>query len=153
MKNKMVGLLLCCVLISVGSITANATDGLRDNELSIVSENLKDVDTVLNGWIEESDGMHYYIDGTETISQGVKIEGKWYYFNENGVSMRNWFRQKGEERFYYDENGCLATNVELDINGEHYKFQSSGAAYVAGMRQKAVDIIIQKMVAEQRTRG
>ena len=128
MKKKMTGVLLCCVLISVGSVTANATDG-QWNESSIVSESSKNADSVLNGWIEESDGMHYYIEGIEVISQGVEVEGNWYYFNENGISIRNSFRQKGEDRFYYDANGCLVKNAELDINGEHYKFQSSGAAY------------------------
>ncbi|WP_072525305.1 VanW family protein [Clostridium sp. Marseille-P3244] len=116
MRKKIAGILLCCALMSAGSFTVNAMEG-------------EQTDTVLNGWVEESDGRHYYIEGTEVTSQGIKIEEEWYYFNENGVSMCNWFRQKGEDWFYYDENGCLVTNEELDINGEHYKFQSSGAAY------------------------
>ena len=92
------------------------------------SENIRP-NAVLDGWIEESDGMHYYIAGTESINQGLRIEGKWYYFDENGVSMRNRFRQKGEDIYYYDANGWLVTATELDINGAHYKFQASGAAF------------------------
>ena len=85
---------------------------------------------IFDGWVEESDGMHFYVAGAEITAQGYKIDGSWYYFDENGVSMRNWFRQKGEEWFYYDAEGRLVKSVELDIEGKHYKFKSSGATYL-----------------------
>ena len=102
---------------------------VTDRQTSTVPTETIQANTALDGWVEESDGMHYYINGTEIVNRGYKIEDKWYYFNEDGVSMRNWFRQKGTDRFYYDENGWLVANTELDINGKHYKFLSSGAAY------------------------
>ena len=85
---------------------------------------------IFDGWVEESDGMHFYVAGAEITAQGYKIDGSWYYFDENGVSMRNWFRQKGAEWYYYDADGCMANNVELDIDGKHYKFTAGGAAYL-----------------------
>ena len=85
---------------------------------------------IFDGWVEESDGMHFYVAGVEITAQGYKIDGSWYYFDENGVSMRNWFRQKGAEWYYYDADGCMANNVELDIDGKHYKFTAGGAAYL-----------------------
>ena len=42
---------------------------------------------------------------------------------------QNSFRQKNGQSFYYDGEGHLVLNEELDINGKHYKFTESGAAY------------------------
>ncbi len=43
--------------------------------------------------------------------------------------MKHSSREKDGNRYYYDENGCLALNREMDIAGKHYRFIGSGAAY------------------------
>ena len=86
-------------------------------------------DIVPNGWCEESDGMHYYIDGNEIINRGIKIDGYWYYFTSNGNRLESNFRQKDTDWYYYDNEGRMVNNTEMDIAGLHYKFLNSGAAH------------------------
>lgn len=82
-----------------------------------------------NGWVEESDGIHYYQEGKDLRNAGYSLDGYWYYFDADGVMKQNSFRQKNGQSFYYDGEGHLVLNEELDINGKHYKFTESGAAY------------------------
>ena len=121
---------ICAGCVSIANPGYASAAELSDSALSdAATAGAIQTTSVLDGWVEENDGMHYYIEGVESISQGLRIDGKWYYFDENGVSMRNQFRQKGADIYYYDDNGWLVTDTELDISGQHYKFQSSGAAY------------------------
>ena len=48
---------------------------------------------------------------------------------KTGKKYVSQFRQKDDTWYYYDENGYLVLNRELDINGKHYKFTGSGAVY------------------------
>ena len=52
----------------------------------------KDINSVLNGWVEDSDGTHYYIEGKAIVNSGYQIDNQWYYFDSHGVLMQNWFR-------------------------------------------------------------
>ena len=62
--------------------------------------------------------------------------------DENGKKYVSQFRQKDDTWYYYDENGYLVLNRELDINGKHYKFTGSGAVYTAGLSVKTEHIIM-----------
>ena len=43
--------------------------------------------------------------------------------------QKNYWREKNGEWYYYDANGHLVMNQEMDINGRHYKFTENGAIY------------------------
>lgn len=60
-----------------------------------------------NGWVEESDGIHYYQEGKDLRNAGYSLDGYWYYFDADGVMKQNSFRQKNGQSFYYDGEGHL----------------------------------------------
>ena len=58
-------------------------------------------------------------------NQGLKIDGSWYYFQTSGAMLRGW-RDKGSDRYYYDENGRMQAGGPVDIDGTIYVFDTSG---------------------------
>ena len=90
-KKSAAALLFCAVCLS-GSVAAyaavetSAETAWKETTPYLASGSAQ-IDAEAEGWVEEDDGMHYYEDGIEVTGQGFQIEGKWYYFDENGVSM------------------------------------------------------------------
>ena len=37
-----------------------------------------------NGWVEESDGIHYYQEGKDLRNAGYSLDGYWYYLHKDG---------------------------------------------------------------------
>ena len=116
-------------LLILGCICAGYISIINPYHTFAAPSDSTSADEILNGWNKESDGMHYYINGEEVISSGIKIDGYWYYFTSSGCRLESDFRQKGNDRYYYDDEGRMAINTELTINGRHYKFLNSGAAF------------------------
>ncbi len=96
-----------------------------------------------SGWVKLSDATYYYKDahpvvGWQTIDgkryyfnkQGKMqkyrqtINGKIYYFNGAGVLQTGWI--KGNNWFYADKNGVLATGWKTIANKKYY-FKSDGS--------------------------
>ncbi len=62
-----------------------------------------------------------------------QIGGKWYYFNPDkncqaiGSMMRCHWITNGNKRYYLKEDGVMAANEIVAINGKEYRFDGSGA--------------------------
>ena len=64
------------------------------------------------GW-EEKDGLKYYYDGD--LSKGIKeIDGKSYFFDENGVNQTGWQEVDGAYYCFDRIDGTLVTNGQVD---------------------------------------
>ncbi|EEM07838.1 cell wall-binding protein [Bacillus pseudomycoides] len=88
-----------------------------------------DADGVLmTGW-QDIKGKTYYFDpsngelATERNKNGVRIEGKFYTFNDSGALQRSaWSKSGYDGRSYSDASGALVENGLREIDGEIYYF-------------------------------
>lgn len=68
------------------------------------------------GWVQDNQGWWYrYSDGTWPVSEWKKIDGKWYYFKEDGYMAE---RQIVGGKYYVGADGTLVTNRMLRTDGE-----------------------------------
>lgn len=67
--------------------------------------------TVPGTWIEETPGWRYRkADGSDIRSSWARINGLWYYFNEDGYMMTGWITYNGR-RFYLEADGSMAVST------------------------------------------
>ena len=62
-----------------------------------------------------------------------------------------YWREKNGEWYYYDANGHLVMNQEMDINGRHYKFTENGDQFIEdGIQMEQILTIMRQMEAVQK---
>jgi lactocepin len=79
----------------------------------------------VTGWQKIDGKWYYYDENSEAVTGWNKIDGKWYYFNDEGVMQTGW-RQIDGKWYYFDGSGAMATKWR-QINGKWYHFEDSGA--------------------------
>ena len=52
-----------------------------------------------------------YADGNYPSSRWAKINGKWYFFDENGYMKTGWIKYK-TKWYYCDKSGAMLTGTE-----------------------------------------
>lgn len=84
-------------------------------------------DQLYEGFWRRSDGYWLWEkgDGRYAANEWLKINGKWFFFNEKGRSVRGWM-SFGGSRCFFDENGALVTGRPYQINGDWYIFDKNG---------------------------
>ncbi len=83
--------------------------------------------TARSGWIDEG-GQRFYGDEDHVgrLSVGWRsIDGKWYYFYDNGAMATGWLEYNGNTYYLY-EDGSMAEGT-AKIDGIIYSFDESGA--------------------------
>lgn len=94
------------------------------------------------GWVNRSGTWYYYIGGSKAVSNWYYINGKYYYFNENGEMaydeiVNGWYVTKSGHwlvaDWHHDRNGwwygnreAYAKNGFIIIDGAYYYFDSNG---------------------------
>lgn len=94
------------------------------------------------GWVNRSGTWYYYIGGSKAVSNWYYINGKYYYFNENGEMasdeiVNGWYVTKSGHwlvaDWHHDRNGwwygnreAYAKNGLIIIDGAYYYFDSNG---------------------------
>lgn len=119
-------------LFSCLSFSAFAETSLDENSVSSEEK--------YTGWVAASsafkDGdkitvndstVYYYVNG-KPVKYLNKIDGKYYYFNSNGLLKRGFIRFKEGLR-YFDDKGVMQTGWKT-INGKTYFFNSNGVAAI-----------------------
>lgn len=53
-------------------------------------------------------------------------DGKWYYLVDNSY-VKGWIKTSEGKWFYFDEQGVMVNNTTLNIDGKDYVFTSDGA--------------------------
>ena len=81
-----------------------------------------------SGWQEGEDGMYYIGADGELLKNGVfTVDGKMYYFDENGKMLIGFRQPEGEEDWYCaDENGVLYAGGWTELEGDYYYFEPDG---------------------------
>ena len=96
------------------------------------------------GWTEIDGKIRYVGDKGAIINNFIFEKGKWYYFDEDGVSLRNTWMMYDDVCVYFDSTGarCFGatkignqwyyitadgpTNTTLKIDGKTYSFDVNG---------------------------
>ena len=78
------------------------------------------------GWQNENGNTYYYQDGTKLVGQQL-LNGKNYYFNDQGVVQKNYFLTKDNHTYYYQNDGTRLDNGFYNNWGHTYYFGNDGA--------------------------
>ena len=80
---------------------------------------------VKTGW-QKIDGKWYYMDENgEAKTDWQQVDGKWYYMDKNGVMQTGWQQVDGKW-YYMDKNGVMQTGWQK-VDGKWYYMNGSGA--------------------------
>ena len=82
--------------------------------------------TSQSGWQTENGNSYYYRDGQKLIGQ-QNIDGKDYYFNDQGQQQKDYFLNQNNHTYYFQADGTRL-NDGFYNNWEHtYYFQADGS--------------------------
>lgn len=93
-----------------------------ENEAGLSTKNSEEK----NGWIKESDGKKYYVDGECVKGIVKKIDGEYYGFDSRGRMQKSRWKKYDGNRYYLAKSGKAVRNTVKRINGEYYGFDCYG---------------------------
>ena len=76
------------------------------------------------GWVNTAEGWKYFENAT-AVSGWKQVDGKWYFFNAEGV-MQKWWVKDGDTWYYLNGSGQMQTGW-LQDGGKWYYLENSGA--------------------------
>lgn len=80
------------------------------------------------GWIQDGKGWWYHkLDGSYWTASWQWIDGEWYRFDDEGYMQTGWFHENGIS-YWLGQNGVMAHDETVGIQGMEYYFDSSGAS-------------------------
>lgn len=88
-------------------------------------------------WVQEPSGNWWYRheDGSFTQNGWETIDGKTYYFNENGWCLTNrWIGATGVGGYYVDASGARLENGSYSVDGLYYTFDANGLCTAGNSR-------------------
>lgn len=77
-----------------------------------------------NGW-DKIDGVWYYFDDEGWMKTGWVKDGKWYYLSESGAMLTGW-KKIGNAWYHLNDSGAMETGWS-QVNGSWYYLNNSGA--------------------------
>ena len=77
-----------------------------------------------NGW-DKIDGVWYYFDDEGWMKTGWVKDGKWYYLSESGAMLTGW-KKINNAWYHLNDSGAMETGWS-QVNGSWYYLNSSGA--------------------------
>lgn len=99
------------------------------------------INTSKNDWVKAGDNWGYVQDGKLVERKFVEVNGKWYYFNYNGIMVKDGAvdayseSEKKYDLYLFDEDGALVTNdwyfKSNGTYGDWYYAGADGKAYAA----------------------
>lgn len=92
-----------------------------EEKKSEVKKEEKKVEKVKEGWQEENNNWRFY-EHNKPVTNWKKIQGKWYYFNNDGNRLSN----TTFDGYVFNKDGVMAENGWNFINGKWYFASSSG---------------------------
>ena len=116
------------VLVKYIGYELNDTDGVHIDKLlgnqtdASQAEDIKSIvsDDPQNGWKLNNGTFSYLVQGRK-YTGWAKLDGEWYYFDNNGVMKTGWI-QDGGNWYYLYNNGKMAHDTTID----GYYLNSSG---------------------------
>ena len=83
------------------------------------------------GFITQNGETYYYLEGIKLTSQWKYINSQYYYFNETGKKQTNTLI----EGYVIDEDGIMARNRFVTINGNRFFADEDGKAVVINWKK------------------
>lgn len=96
------------------------TPATAEKKAEVKKEETK-VEKVKEGWQEENNNWRFY-EHNKHVTNWKKIQGKWYYFNNDGNRLSN----TTFDGYVFNKDGVMAENGWNFINGKWYFASSSG---------------------------
>jgi len=96
------------------------TPATAEKKAEVKKEETK-VEKVKEGWQEENNNWRFY-EHNKPVTNWKKIQGKWYYFNNDGNRLSN----TTFDGYVFNKDGVMAENGWNFINGKWYFANSSG---------------------------
>lgn len=70
---------------------------------------------VKKGWVKESVGYCYYVNGKKVTNDWKTISKKKYYFGSNGARKTGWYTIK-DKSYYFSSKGVLQKSKKIDAS-------------------------------------
>ena len=99
-------------------------DMFTNARVDLVLEKTDSYNVVKDQWVQEEAGWKYYASN-KAVSGWKQVDGKWYFFNAEGV-MQKWWVKDGNTWYYLNGNGEMQTGW-LQDGGKWYYLEASGA--------------------------
>ena len=96
------------------------TPATEEKKSEVKKEETK-VEKIKEGWQEENNNWRFY-KHNKPVTNWKKIQGKWYYFNNDGNRLSN----TTFDGYVFNKDGVMAENGWNFINGKWYFASSSG---------------------------
>ena len=93
----------------------------KEEKIEKKAEEEKKVEKVKEGWQEEDNNWRFY-EHNKPVTNWKKIQGKWYYFNNDGNRLSN----TTFDGYVFNKDGVMAENGWNFIHGKWYFANSSG---------------------------
>lgn len=93
----------------------------KTDNSSKIDDKEEKVEKVKEGWQEENNNWRFY-EHNKPVTNWKKIQGKWYYFNNDGNRLSN----TTFDGYVFNKDGVMAENGWNFINGKWYFASSSG---------------------------
>ena len=111
-------------------------------KLKMVSDGIRQ-----SGFVTYHDKYYYFSEKNFLMEKNVfhRIDGKLYYFRENGMALSGWLTLNGKKYYfgsdyvayhglkkigkyyyYFDSDGVMLSNSYQNIDGYRYYFDASG---------------------------
>ena len=99
-------------------------DMFTNADVDLVLEKTDTYNVVKDQWVQEEDGWKYYASN-KAVTGWKQVDGKWFFFNAEGVSQKWWVKDNGTW-YYLNGSGEMQTGW-LQDNGTWYYLEASGA--------------------------
>ena len=99
-------------------------DMFTNASVDLVLEKTDSYNVVKDQWVQEEDGWKYYASN-KVVTGWKQVDGKWFFFNAEGVSQKWWVKDNGTW-YYLNGSGEMQTGW-LQDNGTWYYLEASGA--------------------------
>ena len=109
-------------LLDAEEIVREGSDMFVTGELVI--EKTDTYNVARTEWVQGENGWHYF-DNNKQATGWKQIDGKWYFFNAEGV-MQKWWVKDGNTWYYLNGSGAMETGW-LQDGGKWYFLEASGA--------------------------
>ena len=103
-------------------------DMFTNASVDLVLEKTDTYNVVKEQWVQEEDGWKYYASN-KAVTGWKQVDGKWYFFNAEGVSQKWWVQDNGTW-YYLEASGALKVSQWFEVNGKWYYVDATGALAV-----------------------
>lgn len=109
-------------LLDAEEVVREGSDMFVNGELTI--EKTDTYNVARTEWVQGENGWHYF-DNNKQATGWKQVDGKWYFFNAEGV-MQKWWVKDGNTWYYLNGSGAMETGW-LQDGGKWYYLETSGA--------------------------